>query len=91
MGEQECVDTMEHYVPRSKFGLCHKLGEKLSYTELLSLLFFFLFSFCKACIRIKGNLKLLKIKQLMPFCQAGSNLSNLSHMLYSVTSFKCQP
>lgn len=56
----------------------------------LSLSLFFS-PFRKACIRIKGHLKLLKNKQLMLFCQAGSNQGNLSHMLYSVTSLKCQP
>lgn len=69
-----------------EMGLCSKVRGKLNYIEV-----FLFFSFHKACIRIKGNLKLLKIKQLMPFCQVGSNRGNLSHMLYSVTSLKCQP
>ena len=59
--------------------------------SLATLKFSLFFPFREACIRIKGNLILLKNKQLMPFCQAGSNQGNLSHMLYSVTSLKCQP
>lgn len=80
-----CVNP-RWYVPIRKWVYALKSEESL--TTLKSFSFF---SFHKACIRIKGNLKLLKIKQLMPFCQVGSNRGNLSHMLYSVTSLKCQP
>lgn len=79
-----CVSVPDS-VSISKWGLCYKFSEKLSCTAILY------FHFHKACIRIKGHLKLLRNKQLMPFCQAGANQGNLNHMLYSVTSLKCQP
>lgn len=83
----ECMYLRQN-VPVSKRSLCYKFSEELSYIEVPSSFFSF---FRKACIRIKGHLKLLRIKLLMPFCQAGSNQGNLSHMLYSRTSLKCQP
>lgn len=62
-----------------------KSKKKLNYNEVSSL------SRPKTRIRIKGNLKLLKIKQLILFCQAGSNQGNSSHVLYSLFSLTCQP
>lgn len=78
-----CLSVLK-YISIRKLCSCNSVRS-------LSTLAFSLFHFHKACVRIKGHLKVLKNKQLMPFCQAESNQGNLSHMLYSVSSLKCQP